>query len=156
MFPQSKIGQCFSDRDWSMFPQPEIGQCFFRQGLVSVSSEIGQCSLWSRLASVSSDMSGQVFLRQRLVSVPSGRGWPVFPQTEVGGISGVLGCLEHATMIWEAIQRSKSEKLNLDVVWLDLSNTYGLVPYEMIQLTLRIYHVPEVIQVMLDDYFSGF
>ncbi|GFN92197.1 LOW QUALITY PROTEIN: reverse transcriptase [Plakobranchus ocellatus] len=42
-----------------------------------------------------------------------------------GGIPGVSGCLEHATMIWEAIQRDKSEKLNLDVVWLDLANAYG-------------------------------
>ncbi|GFO37481.1 reverse transcriptase [Plakobranchus ocellatus] len=59
-------------------------------------------------------------------------------------------------MIWEAIQRAKSEKLNLDVVWLDLANAYGSVPHEMIQLVLRMYHVPEDIQVMLDDYFSGF
>ncbi|GFO00946.1 reverse transcriptase [Plakobranchus ocellatus] len=73
-----------------------------------------------------------------------------------GGIPGVSGCLEHATMIWEAIQRAKSEKLNLDVVWLDLANAYGSVPHEMIQLALRMYHVPEVIQVMLDDYFRGF
>ncbi|GFO02404.1 reverse transcriptase [Plakobranchus ocellatus] len=73
-----------------------------------------------------------------------------------GGIPGIPGCLEHATMIWEAIQRAKSEKLNLDVVWLDLANAYGSVPHEMIQLALRMYHVPEVIQVMLDDYFSGF
>ncbi|GFO32236.1 reverse transcriptase [Plakobranchus ocellatus] len=73
-----------------------------------------------------------------------------------GGIPGVSGCLEHATMIWEAIQSAKSEKLNLDVVWLDLANAYGSVPHEMIQLALRMYHVPEVIQVMLHDYFSGF
>ena len=33
-----------------------------------------------------------------------------------GDIPGVSGCLEHATMIWEAIQRTKSEKLNLDVI----------------------------------------
>ena len=59
-------------------------------------------------------------------------------------------------MIWEAIQRAKSEKLNLDVIWLDLANAYGLVPHQMIQLALRMYHVPEDIQVMLDDYFSGF
>ncbi|GFO40434.1 reverse transcriptase [Plakobranchus ocellatus] len=59
-------------------------------------------------------------------------------------------------MIWEAIQRAKSEKLNLDIVWLDLANAYGSVPHEMIQLALRMYHVPEVIQVMLDDYFVGF
>ncbi|KAK3797908.1 hypothetical protein RRG08_020645 [Elysia crispata] len=49
-------------------------------------------------------------------------------------------------MIWEAILRAKSEKLNLDVIWLDLANAYGSVPY----------HVPEDKQVMLDDYFSGF
>ncbi|GFO47902.1 reverse transcriptase [Plakobranchus ocellatus] len=73
-----------------------------------------------------------------------------------GGIPGVSGCLEHATMIWEGIQRAKSEKLNLDVVWLDLANAYGSVPLEMIQLVLRMYHVPEVIQLKLDDYFSGF
>ncbi|GFN94967.1 reverse transcriptase [Plakobranchus ocellatus] len=73
-----------------------------------------------------------------------------------GGIPGVSDCLEHATMIWEAIQRAKSEKLNLDVVWLDLANAYGSVPHETIQLAHRMYHVPEVIQVMLDDFFSGF
>ncbi|GFO17264.1 reverse transcriptase [Plakobranchus ocellatus] len=59
-------------------------------------------------------------------------------------------------MIWEAIQRAKSEKLNLDVVWLDQANAYGSVPHEMIQLALRMYHVPEVIQVMLHDYLIGF
>ncbi|GFN74544.1 reverse transcriptase [Plakobranchus ocellatus] len=59
-------------------------------------------------------------------------------------------------MIWEAIQRAKPGKLILDVVWLDLANAYGSVPHEMIQLALRMYHVPEVIQVMLDDYLSGF
>ncbi|GFO47106.1 reverse transcriptase [Plakobranchus ocellatus] len=59
-------------------------------------------------------------------------------------------------MIWEAIQRAKSEKLNRNVVWLDLANAYGSIPHEMIQLALRMYHVPEVIQVMPGDYFSGF
>ncbi|GFO29352.1 reverse transcriptase [Plakobranchus ocellatus] len=73
-----------------------------------------------------------------------------------GGIPGVSGCLEHAIMIWEAIQSAKSEKLNLDVIWLDLANAYGSVLHEMTQLALRMYHVQEVIQVMLDDYFSGF
>ena len=73
-----------------------------------------------------------------------------------GGIPGVSGCLEHAMMIWEAIQRAKSEKLNFDVIWLDLANAYGSVPHQMIQLALRMYHVPQDIQVMLNDYFSGF
>ena len=73
-----------------------------------------------------------------------------------GGIPGISGCLEHATIIWEAIQRAKSEKLNLDIIWLDLANAYGSVPHQMIQLALRMHHVPEDIQVMLDDYFRDF
>ena len=64
-----------------------------------------------------------------------------------GGTSTISGCLEHATMIWEAILRAKSEKLNFDVIWLDLANNCGSVPHQMIQLALRLYHVPEDIQV---------
>ena len=71
------------------------------------------------------------------------------------GIPGVSWCLEHATMIREAIQRAKSKKLNLDVVWLDLANDYESVPRQMIQLALRMYHVPEDIQGMLDKFFNG-
>ena len=59
-------------------------------------------------------------------------------------------------MIWEAIQRAKSEKLNLDVVWLNLANAYGSVPHQMIQLALRMYHVPEDIQVVLGKYYNDF
>ena len=73
-----------------------------------------------------------------------------------GGIPGVAGCVEHATMIWDAIQRAKTEKKDLDVVWLDLANAYGSVPHEMIQLALKMHHVPENICLMLKKYFDGF
>ena len=59
-------------------------------------------------------------------------------------------------MIWEFIQRAKSKTLNLDVIWLYLANVYGLIPHQMNQLALRMHYVPEDMQVMLDDYFSGF
>ena len=58
-------------------------------------------------------------------------------------------------MIWKSIQSAKSQKLNQGVVFLDLANAYGSVPQQMIQLALRMYHVPEDIQVMLDKYFNG-
>ena len=73
-----------------------------------------------------------------------------------GGIPGVPGCVEHATMIWDAIQRAKSEKRNLDVIWLDLANAYGSVPHKMIQLALEMHHVPKNIREMLKSYFDGF
>ena len=53
-------------------------------------------------------------------------------------------------MIWEAIQSAKSEKLNLDIVWLNLAIANKSLPHQMIQLSRRI------TGVMLDDYFSGF
>ena len=73
-----------------------------------------------------------------------------------GGIPGVAGCVEHATMIWDAIQKAKTEKKDLDVVWLDLANAYGSVPHDMIQLALEMHHVPENIRNMLRKYFDGF
>lgn len=73
-----------------------------------------------------------------------------------GGVAGIPGCLEHASMIWEVIQKAKSQKKDLDVVWLDLANAYGSVPHQMIQQALRMYHVPENICQMLEKYFGGF
>ncbi|KAK3720950.1 hypothetical protein RRG08_047516 [Elysia crispata] len=104
------------------------------------------------------NVEGKIFfsvMASRLTKYLTENGY-INTSVQKGGIPGVSGCLEHATMIWEAIQRAKSEKLNLDVIWLDLANAYGSVPHQMIQLALRMYHVPEDIQVMLDDYFSGF
>ena len=104
------------------------------------------------------NVEGKIFfsiMAARLTSYLTENGY-INTSVQKGGIPGVSGCLEHATMIWEAVQRAKSEKLNLDVVWLDLANAYGSVPHEMIQQALRMYHVPETIQVMLDEYFSGF
>ena len=103
-------------------------------------------------------VEGKIFfsvMASRLTKYLTENGY-INTSVQKGGIPGVSGCLEHATMIWEAIQRAKSEKLNLDVIWLDLANAYGSVPHQMVQLALRMYHVPEDIQVMLDDYFSGF
>ena len=90
-------------------------------------------------------------MASRLIKYLTENGY-INTSVQKGGILGVSGCLKHATMIREAIQRGKSEKLNFDVIWLDLANDYRSVPRKM---SLRIYHVPEDIQVMLDDYFSG-
>ena len=73
-----------------------------------------------------------------------------------GGIPGTPLCLEHATMKWEAIQRAKSEKTDLHVIWLDLANAYGSVPHQMLWQALEMYHVPKEIETMLKLYFTGF
>ena len=87
------------------------------------------------------NVEGKIFfsvMALRLTKYLSENGY-INTSVQKGGIPGVSGCLEHATMIWEAIQRAKSEKLNLEVIWLDLANAYGSVPQQMTQLALRIY-----------------
>ncbi|GFO07105.1 reverse transcriptase [Plakobranchus ocellatus] len=89
------------------------------------------------------NVEGKIFfsiMASRLTKYLTENGY-INTSVQKGGIPGVSGCLEHATMIWEAIKKAKSKKLNLDVVWLDLANAYGSVPHEMIQLALRMYHV---------------
>ena len=46
-----------------------------------------------------------------------------------GGVLEIASCLEHGNMIWEAIQKAKTNKKDLDVIWLDLVNAYGQVPH---------------------------
>ena len=73
-----------------------------------------------------------------------------------GGIPGVPGCIEHTSMIWEAIQRAKRSRLSLYVVWLDLANAYGSVPHQLLWKTLEAHHVPQPVIHILQEYFSGF
>ena len=73
-----------------------------------------------------------------------------------GGIPGVPGCIEHTSMIWEALQRAKRNRLSLYVVWLDLANAYGSVPHQLLWKTLEAHHVPQPVIHILQEYFSGF
>ena len=74
---------------------------------------------------------------------------------QMGGVLRIAGCLEHGNMSWEAIQKAKTNKKDLDVIWLDLANAYGSVPRQMILLSLRMYHILEEISKMLGTYFDG-
>lgn len=60
-----------------------------------------------------------------------------------GGVPGVPGCLEHSSMIWDAIQRAKTNRIDLHVIWLDLANAYGSVPHGLLWKALEMHHVPD-------------
>ena len=72
------------------------------------------------------------------------------------GSQGIAGCLEHGNKIWETIQKAKTNKKDMNVTWLDLTNAHGTVPHQMILLSLPIYHIPEEISKTLGIYFDGF
>ena len=73
-----------------------------------------------------------------------------------GGIPQVSGCLEHASMIWSAIQAAKTRKLDLHVIWLDLANAYGSVPHSAIWKALEMLHFPNRVVTILKTYFGNF
>ena len=73
------------------------------------------------------NVEGKIFfsvLAARLTKFLISNGY-VDTSIQKGGVPGVHGCLEHSSMIWEAIQRAKANRLNLHVIWLDLGNAYG-------------------------------
>ena len=77
------------------------------------STEINQFRAKSLL-----NVDGKIFflvMASRLTKFLTQNGY-ITTSVRKGGIPGVSRCLEHAAMIWEAAQRARSEKLNLDVV----------------------------------------
>lgn len=53
-----------------------------------------------------------------------------------GGIWGSSGCLKHTGVLSQLIWEAKKSKGNLTVVWLDLTNAYGLTPHSLINTTI--------------------
>ncbi len=71
------------------------------------------------------------------------------------GLSGFPGCIEHTSVIWEQIQRSKREKSERHIVWLDLANAYGSVPHKLVEVALEFFHVPACVITIIAKYFNN-
>ncbi len=68
------------------------------------------------------------------------------------GVEGFSGCLENTGVLSQLILEVKEKKGSLTVVWLDFANTYGSIPYNLIQVALDHYHIPHNIQGMITSY----
>lgn len=73
-----------------------------------------------------------------------------------GGVPGVPGCIEHNIVISKIIEGAKRNQGYLAVLWLDLTNAYGTVPHKLVDHTLKAYHVPQKVQLLLWNYFGHF
>ena len=73
-----------------------------------------------------------------------------------GRIRGIPGCLENTSVIMELLREAKENKGNLDVLWLDLANANGSMPYKVVMEALRRYHVPRKISTLICYYYDNF
>ena len=117
------------------------------------SSEIGQFRPISMLNIDGKIMNG--ILAKRVVDFIQKNGY-VDESMQKAGIPGIPGCVEHSFAIWDAIQKAKTEKESLAVIWLDLANAYGSVPHKMLKEAMNFFWIPEEVQNMMMDYYDHF
>jgi len=70
------------------------------------------------------------------------------------GIPYFTGCLEPTNLIWHQIQTAKIEKKDLHVIFLDLANLFGSVPYSLIWKVFDYFRVPVVVVYLVRAYFQ--
>ena len=61
---------------------------------------------------------------------------------QMGFLPGVSGCIEHTSLISEALRDARSHQRSICVSWLDLRNAFGSVRHSLIQFALRHYGFP--------------
>ena len=63
--------------------------------------------------------------------------------TQKAFLKGINGCIEHIQIIQEIIQDAKQKKRTVHFSWYDLSDAYGSIPHNLIEFSLKHYHVPQ-------------
>ena len=73
-----------------------------------------------------------------------------------GGISGVLGRLEHTGVVTQLIREAHENKGDLTFLWLDLANVCGSISHKLVQTTMTKHHVPHHVADLILDYYDQF
>ena len=64
------------------------------------------------------------------------------------------GCVEHATLSWEALRDAKENHRAICFAWLDLKNAFGNIRHMLIQHCLRLFHFPAHICKLIFSYYE--
>ena len=65
------------------------------------------------------------------------------PMAQTAYVDGINGCIEHVTVVQEAIQHAKQNRKTLQGTWFDLRDAFGSVSHELIPYAMQHYHVPK-------------
>ena len=76
------------------------------------------------------------------------------PSAQKAYVNGINGCVEHVTVVNEAIQRAKLNNKTLHATWLDLKDAFGSVPHVLIPYVMSYYHIPQQIITYITSLYS--
>lgn len=65
------------------------------------------------------------------------------------------GCLESTGMVTQLIKACEN-KVDLTVLWLDLTNAYYSIPHKLVQFTMSKYIVPQHVADPILDWSNQF
>ena len=123
--------------------------------LISKSEDLNSCKEFRPI--VITCTTGKIFfsvISDRLQDFLESNGY--IPRSiQKGFLSGVAGCVEHSFMLWEALREAKEHTRQIVTTWIDLANAYGSVRHNLIQFALNWYHVPNIIQELIFDYYEN-
>ena len=71
-----------------------------------------------------------------------------------GFLTGVAGCIEHTFTLMEALKEANAHTRQIVITWIDLANAYGSVRHNLIQFALNWFHVPQLIQELIFNYYE--
>ena len=71
-----------------------------------------------------------------------------------GFLPGVSGCLEHSTLLAEAIRDARSHQRSICISWLDLRNAFGSVRHSLFIFAIQHYQLPELVLSLVRNYYD--
>ena len=94
-------------------------------------------------------------IANRIVKFVQSNGY-INESAQKAGVPGIPGCVEHVFSIWDIIQKTKAERGDIAMIWLDLANAYGSVPHSLIQAAMDFFWIPKTVQKVLLEYYNKF
>ena len=71
-----------------------------------------------------------------------------------GFMPGVSGCLEHTTLLTEALRDAREHQRSICISWLDLRNAFGSVHHSFVLFALWHYRFLEFIRQLFRSYYG--
>ena len=64
------------------------------------------------------------------------------------------GCIEHSTLIFEALKEAKEEYRSIYLAMLDFANAYGSIRQNLIHFAMKWYHFPPWLCKLIFCYYN--